>query len=120
MRVWEGLSVGTTARYSTGRALTPIIGGVRFVEGKYTWFEPIDGSVGTERLPDQMRFDADISYFLPFTDKAFMVIFASLSNATGRANVLGYTYSADYSQREPNVSLNRQFVFIGATATVRF
>jgi hypothetical protein len=67
-----------------------------------------------------MRFDADISYFLPFTDKAFMVIFASLSNATGRANVLGYTYSADYSQREPNVSLNRQFVFVGATATVRF
>ncbi|TAE29566.1 MAG: TonB-dependent receptor [Candidatus Kapaibacterium sp.] len=120
VRIWEGLSVGTTARYSTGRATTPIVGGMRRVESGFTWFEPIDGNVGTERLPDQMRFDVDISYFLPLNDKAFMVMFASLSNATGRANVLGYTYSADYSQREANVSVNRQFVFIGATATVRF
>ncbi|MCU0425931.1 MAG: TonB-dependent receptor [Candidatus Kapabacteria bacterium] len=119
VRVWEGLSIGTTARYSTGRALTPIVGGALRREGMYSWYEPLDGNVGAERLPDQMRFDVDVSYFLPLNDKAFIVIFASLSNATGRANVLGYTYSADYSQREPNVSLNRQFIFIGATATVR-
>lgn len=120
IRVWEGLSIGTTARYSTGRAITPIVGGIMRTEGGYTWFEPIDGNVGAERLPDQMRFDADVSYFLPFSDKAFIVIFASLSNATGRANVLGYTYSSDYAKREPNVSLNRQFMFLGATATIRF
>jgi vitamin B12 transporter len=119
-RVWEGLSMGITARYSTGRAMTPVVGGFVRVEGGYTWFEPIDGTVGSERLPDQMRLDADVSYFLPISDNAFMVMFASLSNATGRANVLGYTYSDDYSRREPNMSLNRQFVFLGATATVRF
>ena len=120
VRVWEGLSIGTTARYSTGRATTPIVGGVIRREGMYAWFEPIDGNVGAERLPDQMRFDADISYFLPLNDKAFIVMFASLSNATGRANVLGYTYSSDYSKREANVSLNKQFIFIGATATIKF
>lgn len=84
------------------------------------WFEPLDGVVGSERLPDQMRFDIDASYFLPFSDKAYLVIFASLSNATGRANVLNYTYSSDYSHREPNVSLSRQFIFLGATMTWRF
>lgn len=120
VRVWEGLSVGATARYSTGRAFTPITGGIARMEGGFTWFEPIDGAVGSERLPDQMRFDADASYFLPFSDKAYLVIFASLSNATGRANVLNYTYSSDYSHREPNVSLSRQFIFLGATMTWRF
>jgi hypothetical protein len=119
MRVWEGLSVGATARYSTGRANTPIVGGVMRTVGTYSWFEPIDGAIGSERLPDQMRFDVDASYFLPFSDKAYIVIFASLSNATGQANVLNYTYSSDYSHREPNVSLSRQFIFLGATATFR-
>ena len=119
VRVWEGLSVGATARYSTGRALTPIVGGLARMSNGFTWFDPIDGAVGSERLPDQMRFDADASYFLPFSDKAYLVIFASLSNATGRANVLNYTYSSDYSRREPNVSLSRQFIFLGATMTWR-
>jgi hypothetical protein len=81
IRVWEGLSLGATARYSTGRAITPIVGGVLRSGGGFSWYDPIDGGVGSERLPDQMRFDADVSYFLPLSDNAFIVLFASLSCA---------------------------------------
>ncbi|MCS6808136.1 MAG: TonB-dependent receptor [Bacteroidota bacterium] len=118
-RVWEGLSFGIAVRYSSGRAITTIVGGVQRNQGRFSWYEPIDGPIGSERLPDQMRLDIDVSYFLPIANNAFIVLFASLSNATGRPNILGYTYSADYSHREPNISLNRQFIFAGATATVR-
>jgi hypothetical protein len=113
VQVWGGLHVGTTTRLSTGRPLTPIIGST-FQNGLYS---PIDGAVGSERLPDFNRLDLNANYYLPF-GKHSAVFYAEVSNVLDKENIVGYQYNADFSVRTPTLSTFRRFWYFGATLTL--
>ncbi|MCS7210981.1 MAG: TonB-dependent receptor [Chloroherpetonaceae bacterium] len=110
VRIWGGLHVGATLRLATGRPITPIVGSI-FRDGSYS---PIDGAVGSERLPDFSRLDLNANYYLPFGNHS-VVFYAEVSNALDRENVLGYQYSEDFSMRSPVLSTFRRFWYFGAT-----
>lgn len=109
------LSGGFTFRYATGRPFTPITGAIPGAGGSY--YLPVEGAVGSERLPAFQRLDADFSYFLPFGHENTVIFYLGLSNVLNRANVLDYEYSADYSERRERRTHYRRFLYFGLTIT---
>jgi vitamin B12 transporter len=107
------LNVGFTLHYATGRPVTPIAGAVfRSDQGYY---EPIQGPINSERLPDFIRLDGSVSYFLPFGSSNSAVFYLGLSNLLNRANPVRYEYSFDYSERRLRTTDYKRFIYFGAT-----
>lgn len=103
------LSGGGTLRHATGQPHTPIVG-AEAVSGGY--YAPVEGPVGSERLPAFRRVDAQLNYYLPFGEGHSIVFYASVNNVLSRTNVLGYEYAADYSARTAQeATLQRSFYF---------
>lgn len=107
------LSCGLTFHYATGVPVTPIVGAVQ--PAGATYFEPIQGPINSERMPDFVRLDADLGYFLPFGDLNSATFYFAISNVLDRANPVGYTYSADYSQRYLITTDYRRSVYFGVS-----
>ncbi len=103
---------GGTVRVATGRPVTPVTGAVPAEGGGY---RPIEGRVGSERLPAFGRLDVQLSYYWPFGDGRAATVYASLANATNHANVTGYDYAADFSERTPLVTSYRRLFYAGVT-----
>lgn len=115
-RVIGFLNVGATYRYATGRPLTPIIDAIPMQGGSY--YLPVDGAVGGERLPVFQRLDGQVSYAIPLPNSSNIVLYVALNNLLNRANVLGYDYNADYSERTPRTTNYRRFIYFGVSLTL--
>lgn len=111
MRLIQFLSVGMTYRYATGRPFTPVVDAIPDQSGYF--YLPIEGNVGSERLPDFQRLDATLSYYLPFGSGHNATFYLAFSNLLNRINVLDYEYSRDFSTRTPRNSNYRRFVYFG-------
>ena len=109
-------SAGFTFRYATGRPITPVTS-ARLVEDQ-GYYLPIQGPVGSERLPDFQRLDMNLSYYLPFGKGHNATFYFAVSNLLNRANVLGYNYSTDYSQRSERRSNYRRFIYFGVSMNI--
>ena len=114
-RVIDQLRLGATYRYVTGRPFTPVVGTERLDKGPLL---PIDGPVGSERLPAYHRLDLQASYYWPFNRRQHVILYAALNNALDRANVVDVTYAADYDTRSyRRTDFVRSFYF-GITLTL--
>ena len=111
-----GLSGGLTLKAASGRPLTPVIDAVPAEGGGY--YLPVEGAVGSERLPAFHRLDASLSYLRPFGGAHQAVFFLAVNNLLNRANVLDYEYSFDYSERRPRATRFRRSVYFGAVITL--
>lgn len=116
VRVIGQLRAGGTYRYTTGAPFTPVVGSKQTATGARL---PLDGPVGSARLPAYHRLDLQLSYYWPFGDTNEHIIFyAALNNALDRANVVDVTYSADYAERRNRTTDVRRSVYVGLTLTL--
>jgi hypothetical protein len=94
----ERWQFGAKWSFHTGAPFTPVVGTGLYPDGRV---RPVYGGINSERVPDYHRLDlrADAS----FTPR--LVGYAELINAYARKNVVGYSYSADYSEREAVLQL---------------
>jgi len=110
------LNVGATFRHATGRPITPIVDAHPMNNGSY--YLPVEGTIGTERLPAFQRLDAQLSYSFPLPNSSNIVAYVAFSNLLNRANVLSYDYNADYSERTPRTTNYRRFIYFGVSMTL--
>ncbi|MEM6646786.1 MAG: TonB-dependent receptor [Bacteroidota bacterium] len=115
VRVVGFLNVGIMLRSASGRPITPINGGV-LAEGA-DYYLPLEGAIGSDRLPSFHRADLQISYYYPF-GRHNAVFYLSASNVLNRANVTGYTYNQDYTERTAERTNYRRLLYFGATVTL--
>lgn len=116
VRLIQFLSGGLTYRFATGRPITPLVGAIR--NDEFGFYEPIEGQINSERLPSFQRLDASLSYYLPYGKGHTAVFYLAVSNVLNRANVLGYEYSEDYSERTPRKTNYQRFIYFGVTTTL--
>ncbi|MFQ6114589.1 MAG: carboxypeptidase-like regulatory domain-containing protein [bacterium] len=105
------LTAGLSYRYATGRPITPIVDAKRHPQ--FDFYLPIEGAVGSERLPSYQRLDANLSYYLPLRGNNHAVFYLAVSNLLNRQNVLDYDYSFDYRQRTPRTTNYSRFIYFG-------
>ena len=110
-----GLSAGTTVRYATGQPYTPVVGAVLDESG--TYYHPIQGAVGSERLPAFARVDAQLIYYLPFGQNN-VVFYGSVGNLFDRDNAFGIEYSPDYSEATIQKTEFHRFFYLGVTVNI--
>ena len=115
-RVLGFLSAGFTFRHATGRPFTPVVDAIQSGEGAF--YLPVEGAVGSERLRNFQRLDTSLSYYLPFGRGHNATFYLAISNLLDRANVLGYDYNTDYSQRIPRTTNYSRFVYFGASVSI--
>lgn len=113
MRLADALSGGFTLKHATGRPITPVTDAVP-VEGR-SYYLPVEGRIGSERLPPFHRLDVSLSYLLPFGKGHQAIFYLAINNLLNRANVLDYDYAIDYTERRPRVTYFRRSVYFGAT-----
>ncbi len=111
VRIVKSLYGSLTFRHATGRPVTPVVDAISADDGSY--FLPVHGSPGSERLPDFRRLDVSANYFVPF-GMHNVSIYVSVGNLLNRANVLDYDYSLDYSSRSERATRYRRFLYFGA------
>ncbi len=92
----QKFSIGVNARFHTGEPYTPVIGTYTDALGRV---RPLYGEVGSERLPDyhrlDVRFNKDVFY-----NTFKLSFYIDLINVYARKNVSGYSYNADYTDKE--------------------
>jgi hypothetical protein len=115
MRVVDMLFAGITFRHTTGRPITPVIDAVAQDAGRYA---PVEGPVGSERLPAYRRVDVQLSYYVPLGTGQSLTVYVATNNALNRSNVIDYTYSADYSARTEQITNFKRSVYAGLTMTL--
>ena len=118
MRIVSTLSGGLTLKYATGRPVTPVVGAVPAAGKGY--YLPVEGPVGSERLPSFQKVDGQLSYLRFFGSGHQAVFYLAVNNLLNRANVLGYDYSIDYTRRQPRTTLFRRSVYFGATVSLNY
>jgi vitamin B12 transporter len=116
IRLIRFLSFGLTLKYATGKPVTPIAGAIQAAGASY--YEPVQGPINSERLPDFIRLDASLGYFLPFGDSNSATFYLAISNLLNYDNPVGYEYSADYSQRRLRTTDYRRFVYFGVAVSL--
>ena len=112
------LSGGLTLRYATGRPITPIVDAVSVADKSY--YLPVEGPVGSERLPSFQQIDGQLSYVLFFGAGHQAVFYLAVNNLLNRANVLDYDYSIDYAQRQPRTAIFRRSIYFGTTVSLNY
>ena len=113
MRIIDNFYFGAGYRFATGRPVTPVAD-AKFVESA-GFYQPVEGPVNSQRLPDFRRLDLDLSYFWPFGSGKAAIFYVSVSNALDHDNITGYSYNKDYSQRRPAVSSYSRAVYAGVS-----
>ena len=111
-----GLTGGLTLKAASGRPVTPVIDAVPAEGGGY--YLPVEGPVGSERLPAFHRLDGSLSYLRFFGSGHQAVLFLAVNNLLNRANILDYEYNLDYSERRPRATRFRRSVYFGAVITL--
>ncbi|MCY4604894.1 MAG: TonB-dependent receptor, partial [Gemmatimonadetes bacterium] len=118
MQIVRTLSGGLTLKYATGRPITPIVGAVPVVEKSY--YLPVEGPVGSERLPSFQQIDGQLSYVHFFGSGHQAVFYLAVNNLLNRANVLDYDYSIDYTLRQPRTTLFRRSIYLGTSVSLNY
>jgi len=103
---------GASYRVTSGAPYTPVVA-TRTGPSDAVW--PVDGPVGSRRLPAYQRLDLQLSYFWPFGDGRHVLFYAAANNVLDRRNVLGLTYSPDYGTANYQRSLFRRSFYVGVT-----
>lgn len=98
-------------RTSSGRPFTPIVGARPGERG----YLPMYGAINSDRAPRYERLDLGIDIVTPFGP----ILFAAVTNALGRNNILDYAYSADYSERRPVTVALPRLVYFGMTMALQ-
>lgn len=94
----DQMSFGAKWTLHSGSLITPITGSYVDADGRV---RPVYGPLNSERLPSYHRLDLRADYrFSPRLSG-----YLELINAYNRANISGYAYSADYSQRSAETQL---------------
>ncbi|WP_103029553.1 TonB-dependent receptor [Salinibacter altiplanensis] len=115
VRIVDQIRIGGTYRYTTGQPFTPVVETNRSPTGALL---PVDGPVGSERLPAYHRLDLQVSYFWPFNRQQNVVVYAALNNVLDRANAVDVTYTPDYAERRYRTTNFRRSVYFGLTLTL--
>ena len=74
---------------------------------------PVEGPVGSERLPPYVRLDVNVSYAVAVRRLGTVVLFGAVNNALNRGNVVGRLYAPDYGSWEPDVTAYRRSAYAG-------
>ena len=115
LRVVDMLFAGMTYRHSTGRPVTPVVDATARSDGS---FAPVEGPVGSDRLPAYRRLDLQLSYYIPLGDGQSLTLYAAVNNALDRANVIDVTYAPDYQTRTEQTTNFERSVYAGLTMTL--
>ncbi len=115
VRVVGQVRLGATYRYTTGQPFTPVVGTERSASGRPL---PVDGPVGSARLPSYQRLDLQLSYYWPFNRQQHLIAYAAVNNSFDRANAVDVTYTPDYSERQYRTTDFRRSVYVGFTLTL--
>jgi hypothetical protein len=115
VRVVGQVRLGGSYSYVTGRPYTPVVGTEPLASGAIL---PVDGPVGSRRLPAYHRLDLQVSYYWPFSREQNVVLYAAVNNVLDRANAIDVTYSPDYSERQFRTTDFRRSVYVGLTLTL--
>jgi vitamin B12 transporter len=107
------ISAGTSFNVASGRPSTPVIGAKRTLRG----YEPIYGTINSERLPRYQRLDLSSSALFPIRGGGVLILFASVDNVLGRQNFFEYAWSADYSVRHPVITASPRSFYFGMSVT---
>jgi len=110
MEVVPRVYAGVSYRATSGEPYTPVTGTRAGPSGDIL---PVDGPVGSRRLPTYQRLDVQLSYFWPFGTGRHVLFYAAANNVLDRRNVLGVTYPPDYSTADYQRSLFRRSLYIG-------
>jgi len=100
---------------TSGAPYTPVVGTRAGSSGNML---PVDGPVGSRRLPAYRRLDLQLSYFWPLGDGRHALFYAAVNNTLDRRNVLGVTYPSDYQALEYQRSLFRRSFYVGVTVNL--
>lgn len=104
----EHWTVGWSWRRASGRPYSPIVGAEATEDGG---FLPHYGAINSRRLPRYERFDLSASRPTELAGRP-AILFVAVSNLFDRANFFTYTYSADFSHRQPvKTAAPRSFYF---------
>ena len=115
LRVVDMLFAGMTYRHATGRPVTPVRNAIAQPDGS---FAPIEGPVGSERLPAYRRLDLQVSYYVPLGDERSLTVYAAMNNALDRTNIIDITYTPDYRTRTEQTTNFRRSIYFGLTVTL--
>ena len=110
-KVTDTMTASASWRTASGRSFTPVVA-ARSGERGYV---PVYGAINSERAPRYERLDLGIDVVTPFGP----ILFAAVTNALGRQNVLDYAYSPDYGERRPVAIALPRAVYFGMTVSLR-
>ena len=68
-------------------------------------------SESADRRPSYLNFGLSVSKIFLISEEVSIIGFASVTNITNHQNVRNYSYSRDYSTKEPNLFSQRTFYF---------
>jgi hypothetical protein len=115
-RSFKGMwRVAAAQRYATGRPYTGVLD-ASFDSERGSWVPRYGESMG-ERVPHFARLDVSVSRLHRFSPTMLGIVYASVTNLTGRENVFAYRYSSDYTERFPVRALFKRSIFFGASLT---
>ena len=115
VRVVDQVRLGGSYDYVTGRPYTPVVGTEPMGAGALL---PVDGPVGSRRLPAYHRLDLQVSYYWAFNRQQNVVLYAAVNNVLDRANAIDVTYSPDYTERQYRTTNFRRSIYVGLTLTL--
>ena len=113
MSIKGPFSVAGGWHVASGRPFTPVVSAVRTRTG----FEPIYGTINSERLPRYQRLDLSSSALFPIRGGGVLILFASVDNVLGRENFFEYAYASDYSTRHPVITTSPRTFYFGMSIT---
>jgi hypothetical protein len=103
--------LGINYRLATGQPFTPIVGG--YYDSAQEVWKPSYGTTNSERMPTYNRLDMRLTKIFSVHPDLFSIFYLECLNIFSIPNIMDYTYSEDYSQREKVLSFfsERSFVF---------
>jgi len=114
---FKGGEIGSFTQYRSGAPYTPILGAQ--LEPESGFFAPQYAELGASRLPNYFRIDLTASKFIrSLENQNTLVLYVVLSNVLNTRNVSSFSYSADYTQANPEY-FQRRFLYFGAVLTLQ-
>jgi hypothetical protein len=96
----EYWTLGFKWRYQSGQLITPIIGTESSSNPEYPELvDPIYGDLNSQRLPDSHKLDVRLDRNFQYSSWN-MDLYVEALNIYNHANVTGYEYNADYTEKE--------------------